>query len=364
MYTVKSHLRRYPKMEPTDVIKLLYQRAFGGGHLISDPAASLARLTAEYSQLPPFPPAVRTESVGGGMTRLYLDGIPAESLPTVNRLFVMGAAEHRGDPDGFQRDLDAVTAAAQAGEMPFSADVWRESLAAYRAAGCPMVSHSAAYREAYAPSYRILPEKFAALLPLLCAVDAHIAARGRVVLALDGMCGSGKTTLTGLLTRLYDAAVVRMDDFFLPPSLRTEDRLAQPGGNIHRERFAEEVMPHLGSGELFTYRAFDCGVMALGETVAVPARPLTVVEGSYALYPDLRGGYDLTAYLFCDPAEQSARLAARCSSQALLSRFEREWIPMENRYAAAFQLREEADYIIDTTRMDWRESSGGCTESK
>lgn len=346
-------------MEPTDVIKLLYQRAFGGGHLVTDSDAALARLMAEHAELPPSPTCVRTEPVGGGIARLYLSGIPAASLLTVNRLFVMGSAAHRGDPAGFQRDLDDVTAEAARGEMPFTAEAWECALAAYRADGCPMVSHSAAYRTAYAPAYRVIPEKFVPLLPLLFTVDAQIAAQGRAVLALDGMCGSGKSTLAGLLTRLYDAALVRMDDFFLPASLRTADRLATPGGNIHHERFCDEVLPHLGRDIPFTYRAFDCGTMTLGETVTVPARPLTVVEGSYALHPALREKYDVTAYLYCDPAAQRVRLTARCASPDLLSRFEMEWIPMENRYAREFRLLDEAHFTMDTTNYDWRAENDG-----
>ena len=353
MYILKEHLRRYPEMQPIDAVKLLYQRAFGGGHLIPDPAASLARLQKEYDALPARAGSLRTEEIGGGAARLYLDCIPAGSLGTVNRLFVLGAAGHRGDPDGFFRDLAAVTEAVHRGETPFSVPQWEEMLTAYRAAGCPMVSHSDAYRAAYAPAYRVIPAKYVPLLPLLFAVDAVIAGRGRAVLAVDGMCGSGKSTLASLLARLYDAALVRMDDFFLPPPLRTPDRLAEAGGNIHYERFQTEVLPHLGGGD-FAYRAFDCSVMALSDAVAVPARSLTVVEGSYALHPALRGRYDVTAYLYCSPEEQMRRLAARCQSPALLRRFKEEWIPMEARYDAAFSIREGADFAIDTTDLDWR----------
>lgn len=354
MHILKEHLRRYPVMQPTDVIKLLYQRAFGGGHIITDPAATLARLRAEYGAFPAHTDRLCTEEIGGGIARLYLVGIPASSLETVNCLFVTGAAGHRRDPDGFLRDLAAVTDAAHRGEMPFSAALWDSALSEYRAAGCPMVSHSAAYRAAYAPAYRVIPSKFVPLLPMLFAVDAAIADRGRAVLAVDGMCGSGKSTLASLLTRLYGAALVRMDDFFLPPPLRTPERLAEAGGNIHYERFLEEVLPRLGGGG-FSYRAFDCSVMALGDTVEVPARPLTVVEGSYALHPAVSGRYGVTAYLCCTPDAQTARLTARCGSPALLRRFREEWIPMENRYAAAFRIRENADFVIDTTDLDWRE---------
>ena len=44
LVVLKEHLDRYPKMQPQDVVKLLYQGEFGPGHMIKDPAASLKRL--------------------------------------------------------------------------------------------------------------------------------------------------------------------------------------------------------------------------------------------------------------------------------------------------------------------------------
>ena len=37
------HAARYPRMAPCDGVKLAYQATFGGGHLISDPAAKIGR---------------------------------------------------------------------------------------------------------------------------------------------------------------------------------------------------------------------------------------------------------------------------------------------------------------------------------
>ena len=354
MQIVKNHLALYPAMRPTDVIKLLYQRAFGGGHMIADPEGAIAYLREEYESLTPSD-ALRTEEIGGDVMRLYLSGIPAASLCTVGRLFVYSAAELREGGAQLWQLLDQFTKTVQAGETPFSQAEWDETLCAYRAEGCPMVRHSPAYREAYAPAYRVIGKKYLPLLPLLFAVDAQIARGGHAVLAIDGMCGSGKSTLSRLLTALYDAAVIAMDDFFLPPALRTEARLSEPGGNIHYERFAEEVLPHLGTGTAFSYRAFDCSRMALGETVHVPARKLTLVEGSYSLHPALREKYDVTAYVYCTPETQIARLAAR--NPALLHRFQAEWIPMETKYDAAFGIRSGTDFAIDTTDIDWREKT-------
>lgn len=69
--------------------------------------------------------------------------------------------------------------------------------------------------------------------------------RNRLVIALDGCCASGKTTLARRLAQQLPADVIPMDDFFLPPFLRTPARLAQPGGNVHYERFYEQVIAPL-----------------------------------------------------------------------------------------------------------------------
>lgn len=87
---------------------------------------------------------------------------------------------------------------------------------------------------------------------------------GAGVIAIDGRAASGKTTLAAALAAETGGAVVHMDDFFLPAELRTPQRLAAPGGNVHAERFAEEVLPFLRQGRPFCYRRFDCRVMDYG----------------------------------------------------------------------------------------------------
>ena len=49
---LRSHAARYPKMEPVDAVKLLYQNEFGGGHMIRDPESCLAYLRREYAMTP------------------------------------------------------------------------------------------------------------------------------------------------------------------------------------------------------------------------------------------------------------------------------------------------------------------------
>ena len=168
---------------------------------------------------------------------------------------------------------------------------------------------------------------------------------GRVkTVAIDGRCAAGKTTLAQARAAVTGGGVIHMDDFFLPPGLRTAARLAEPGGNVHYERFAEEVLPALGSGDAFSYRRFDCGSMQPGEERKVPEGALRIVEGAYSCHP--RFGEYMAVRVFCDvpPGVQRRRIQARNGERALEA-FLEKWIPLEERYLAAYAIREKAHIV-------------------
>ncbi len=174
--------------------------------------------------------------------------------------------------------------------------------------------------------------------------------RERVFVAIDGPCTSGKTTLATVLQRRFGGNVLHMDDFFLRPEQRTPERFAEPGGNVDRERFEDEVLTPLAAGKIAQYRPWDChtGDFAASHNVE-PAR-LTIVEGSYSMHPALRGYYDLMICLTIDSGEQLRRLEAR--NPRMLQRFIDEWIPLENRYFASTETRTAADMIVDTAASE------------
>lgn len=174
--------------------------------------------------------------------------------------------------------------------------------------------------------------------------------RERVFVAIDGPCTSGKTTLATVLQRRFGGNVLHMDDFFLRPEQRTPERFAEPGGNVDRERFEDEVLAPLAAGKIAQYRPWDChtGDFAASHNVE-PAR-LTIVEGSYSMHPALRGYYDLMICLTIDSGEQLCRLEAR--NPRMLQRFIDEWIPLENRYFASTETRTAADMIVDTAASE------------
>jgi len=168
---------------------------------------------------------------------------------------------------------------------------------------------------------------------------------GHHTIAIDGRCAAGKTTFAERLSKHIRAGVVHMDDFFLPMELRTPERLAQPGGNVHYERFQEEVLPFLKESGAFSYQKFDCSIMAPGETRLIPASRFTIVEGAYSCHPVLGQYMSLRIFLDVDPAVQLERIRMR-NGEEKLKAFREKWIPMEEAYFKEFQIEELADIVV------------------
>lgn len=167
-----------------------------------------------------------------------------------------------------------------------------------------------------------------------------------VLLAIDGRCGSGKTTLAEMIAQRYGASVIHMDDFFLRQEQRTPERLAEPGGNVDRERFRRDVLFPIREGkEQFEYHRYDCTRQELGETVHIIKSPLIVIEGAYSCHPYFGDIYDIRIFMDVDPAEQQERILAR-NGREMLSRFISEWIPKEELYFRTFRIKEKCSICL------------------
>ncbi len=181
---------------------------------------------------------------------------------------------------------------------------------------------------------------------LFSLIEAKLQTTSRLILAIDGGAASGKTTLAESLAEQFEGAVIHMDDFFLRPEQRTEARFSEPGGNLDRERFSEEVIPYLHSENGFSYRRFDCSKMALGEDISIPQTKLLIIEGSYSHHPAFGNAYDLKLFLDIDEETRKARILKR-NGKEKYDIFINRWIPFENRYFEAFSIREKADILIE-----------------
>jgi len=318
MTILEKHLKKYNKMTSRDAVKLLFQSNFGCGHLIDDEASALKRLNEEYYG---YVQGEHFEDIGGGYVRAYINTFNNDELPLLGILFLLSASD-TGNTKEFIRSLNEVKLRFKDGYVD-----------EYLRKGIRPVSHSAQYREAYHPAYRVIKKIYADYF------DEIAFCKGANVVAIDGRCASGKTTLCDILLQVYGGSKVCADDFFLPIELRTEDRLKEAGGNIHYERFKSEVADNI-SKDSFSYGVFSCKTMSVSREREVNKKPV-FVEGSYCLHPNFGRYYDKSLYLDISPSLQRERILNRNPEMA--ENFFNKWIPMENNYEKAFSVKSKAD---------------------
>lgn len=176
------------------------------------------------------------------------------------------------------------------------------------------------------------------------SIDSLLSRKNFVIVAIDGNCTAGKTTLAAGLSQIYDCNVFHMDDFFLRPEQRTSNRFAQTGGNVDYERFASEVLSPLMAGEPFSYRPFDCKTFTLSEPIHVTPKKLVIIEGTYSHHPYFKDPYDLKIFLSVTPDVQRQRILKRPA--ALHDRFFQFWIPMEQQYFDGFEIPQKSHLLL------------------
>ncbi len=169
-----------------------------------------------------------------------------------------------------------------------------------------------------------------------------------LLIAVEGRCASGKTTLASALQKELGCCVFHMDDFFLRPEQRTRERLLTAGGNIDYERFKEEVLEPLNDGaQKVSYRAFDCKCMSLCAAVTAEIGDICVCEGSYSCHPQLWQYYDLRIFLSVDKEEQIERIVKR-NGVKNADEFREKWIPLEEMYFSEFDVEGRCEMRFRT----------------
>lgn len=181
-------------------------------------------------------------------------------------------------------------------------------------------------------------------------IDKLITEEKTSIIAIDGMCGSGKSYLADLLASRYECNVFHMDDYFLPLDMRTDIRLTEPGGNVHYERFKEEVLDYLSEHKDVIYKPYICGLWKYDEPRRVEFKKLNIIEGSYSMHPYLNKSYNLSIFLEIDEEEQHNRISQRKEKNDL-QQFINKWIPMESKYFDYYKIQSLCDIILDTSQI-------------
>jgi hypothetical protein len=158
---IDQYLTRYPAMTPADVYKLLYQGTLGPAHLIASPEDFAARLRAEYETVSPRGAGLLWEPVrpDGVLGRLNLRPFKARG-GDVEALVVaclQTAERDWGTPEQLRTAWAGFVALCRTGRWEaFDLEEVLTLTIRLEEQSYPAVHHSARYREAYRPAYRLV----------------------------------------------------------------------------------------------------------------------------------------------------------------------------------------------------------------
>ena len=166
-----------------------------------------------------------------------------------------------------------------------------------------------------------------------------------ILVAIDGRCGSGKTTLGEYLKGQLDCNLFHMDDFFLRMEQRTPDRMKETGGNVDYERFYETVLIPVQKKESVCYQPFSCKEWRLLDAYEIPYKRINIIEGSYSLHPYFGKPYQLKIFMNIASDVQLANIRKR-NGEEKAKEFQEKWIPKEEAYFEKFHVQDDTLEIM------------------
>jgi hypothetical protein len=155
-------LARQPEARIEDAYKWVLQATRGGEHAASSEAQARERLAHEWGSLAPATPdepALQPLRPDGALVRVNLRPCKARggSMDALLQGFLVSAACVRADSADFLATWQALGVRLADGSVGhLTRGEWTRLDSALRAAGYPAIHHSAPYRAAYAPAYRVL----------------------------------------------------------------------------------------------------------------------------------------------------------------------------------------------------------------
>ena len=170
--------------------------------------------------------------------------------------------------------------------------------------------------------------------------------RGMTLVAIDGPGGAGKTALSEALQASNLAAtVVHVDDFYSSEGADPSSHLTpEEGCDEYLDWMAllELVIDPLTDGDPGYYQVYDWIAQKPDEWVTVEPRGVIIIEGVYAMRPQLRDLYDVTVYVETPKDTRLDRLDKRSDNPVWVAR----WAEAEEWYNANIIPADYADVIV------------------
>ena len=319
------HIKKYPKLQNQDKIKLIYQASLGPAHLVSDLSEKkVYKYIIKESKSKSTLNSPYYEWISENYLRVNI--LKEKNIKYLAKSFYNSASSTKYDIDILKENLKAYLNEDEYFNYDFKP-----------------IHHSSIYNEEYMPHYRLIHKQYLSLLMRIYQLYDYINMQKKhTIIALEGKCGSGKTTLAH---QCDNATILHADDFFLPRSLKSKERLAEIGGNINYE-LIKETLENIkktweNKEDKITIKAYDCSKDIYYDK-DIKLKDKVLIEGVYSYHPYFNSLIDKCAYLFVDQSTQIERIMLRDNGD----RFLNEWMPLENKYFEKYKFLDNADIII------------------
>ena len=180
---------------------------------------------------------------------------------------------------------------------------------------------------------------------------AAVPGRGRVLVAIDGVGASGKTTFAAALAqrlRPRPVVVLHADDFFHPPAIRhARGRRSAEGFWLDAydyDALVARALTPLGPDGSGLYRPS----IGEDEPQRAPDDALVLVEGTFLHRDELRRFWDWSIYLDVPFEEATRRMALRDGERGLMQRY----VGAQRIYFATAEPWERASLVVDNADPD------------
>lgn len=162
----------------------------------------------------------------------------------------------------------------------------------------------------------------------------------RLIIAIDGFGGSGKSTFAQKLREKFPTAgIVSVDHFYQPITSDGENE-------FHWERFEQEAINPLRSGKEFRYRPYNWKLQVFQDEVVIDCDQHVIVEGVYSTQEKFRDAYDVKIWIDAPDEVRLQRGVAR-DGELMRPMWENVWIPYTKKYMEEHQPHLSADIVID-----------------
>lgn len=321
------HKNKYPKLEKQDIIKLIFQSSLGPSHFISNKDKVKDYLNKELLE-----EKNNEENLYEYISTNYV------------RMNIFPYKHYYKETDTL---IDMFIESAN--KANYNKDILKENLLNYltlddlKNYDYQAVSHSKTYKDNYKPHYRLINSRFIDLNMKYIQLDNFLnKQKDKSIIAIEGRCGSGKSTLSELFKDKY--TIIHLDDFFI--SIKEKSKInIQKYGNINYKLVYENlsIIRNALNQNIakVTIKAFSCEKQEYYEK-EIKLKNKIILEGTYSSSLYFKEFIDKITFLSVSRETQTERIQKR----ELSNRFFSEWIPLEESYFKENDIISNCDLII------------------